>query len=283
MFHRGNYPMYSQNNISPTDRNLYVSCAHCHVSALNENTEVAEHSNDYIIHYIYFGKYKVGNRILTPGNGFLVSPETERYSLRAMVEKSCFAKIHVGGYMVRKFLINCCISPHTHIFSHPKGTEIAELIKKVACGSYDERDIDFVLTALLYNVMSYHKTSRLIQKNPFRAAINPADAQLPYLRVVLNYIDEHYAENISVKELAEMVHLTPNYLSSTFKKIFGLPLQLYIKKYRISIADKLLSDTSLSVGAIAGMVGYPDAQHFSQVFKSLMHYTPSKYREATKR
>lgn len=115
-----------------------------------------------------------------------------------------------------------------------------------------------------------------------RPAYLPLNTNIPYLQVILKYIEDNYQNSILVKQLADMVHLTPNYLSGMFKKTYGVSLQKYTIKYRIFIATDLLTNSTLPIGTIAEMVGYPDAQHFSQVLKSMYGYTPSKYRELTK-
>ena len=68
--------------------------------------------------------------------------------------------------------------------------------------------------------------------------------------------------------LADMVHLTPNYLSSIFKEAFNLSLQQYIMHYRMDIASLLLANTDKSISDIAKFVGYPDSQIFSQVLRN---------------
>lgn len=281
MKNRPLFPIYAQNNISPSDKNLYVTSVDYHVSAHNENTLYSPKANVYRLHYIFSGSYRFNDRVLKPGDGCLISPETEIYSLASQTWADSFVTLSLGGYLAKKFLLDCSIPAETHFFSHPHGFEIAGMIKEVACAEITDRNIDYVLTALLYNVMSFHKQNTIVMQNPFRSMYDFSKSQTEYINVILKYIDVHYRDNITIAELAKLVHLSPNYLSTTFKKFFGVPLQLYITKYRISVAEQLLSNTVLPISTVAEMTGYSDAPHFSQVFRKLMGMSPTKYRQLT--
>lgn len=272
-------PMYTQNNLFPADKSLYVTAVHYHVSTHNECTGLMPLPNIYTLHYICSGRYKVGDKVLSLGDGFIVTPETPLYELLSLTYSDSFVTMHIGGYIAAKFLLDNHISPHMHFFTQPHSVEITHLIKEVACSEYHDRNVDRILTALLYNVMSYHKPNESETQNPFRAIRDFSKGQTNYINTILQYIDVHYREKLTVAQLADLVNLTPNYLSQTFKKFFGVSLQLYITKYRISIADNLLSNTALPIKTIAEMIGYSDAQHFSQIFRRLMKYSPSEYRK----
>ena len=282
MIERNAYPMYTHNNNTPTNKSLFVSQIHYHVCSPGEVTSSQCIPNLFIIGYVVSGKLDFCGKILTPGDGYLINPESENYILRSLTNDDSFVHINISGYTVRKFLTNCSIQFHTHTFSYPFCLQIANILKNAAISNYENQDIDFVLTSVLYNIMSFHKQPILFQKKIIKPAYSPLKANIPYLQVILKYIEDNYQNPISVKQLADMVHLTPNYLSGMFKKTYNVSLQKYIIKYRIAIATDLLTNSTLSVGTIAEMVGYPDAQHFSQVFKSISGYTPSKYRELTK-
>ena len=96
---------------------------------------------------------------------------------------------------------------------------------------------------------------------------------------VLNYIAEHYAEEIDLATLAALVNASENYLSHVFKKVTNYsPLQ-YIVRRRIGKAQSLLVYTSLSLTEISMRVGYDDPNYFSRLFKKLIGMTPRSYRQ----
>lgn len=96
---------------------------------------------------------------------------------------------------------------------------------------------------------------------------------------VLNYIAEHYAEEIDLAALATLVNANENYLSHIFKKVTNYsPLQ-YIVRRRIGKAQSLLGYTSLSLTEISARVGYDDPNYFSRLFKKVVGMSPRDYRQ----
>ena len=93
------------------------------------------------------------------------------------------------------------------------------------------------------------------------------------------YIEEHYAENLSLKSLAEIVSTNEYYLSHAFKKISHYSPQQYVLRRRIGKAQCLLVYTSLSLTEIAARVGYDDSNYFSRVFKKIIGMSPRLYRQ----
>lgn len=92
------------------------------------------------------------------------------------------------------------------------------------------------------------------------------------------YIDAHYAQKITLSQLAEDFGYTPNYISSAFKKRFGdSPIQ-YLNHVRLQKACELLVQTSGSVQEIAQAVGFSDANYFSRLFSRQFCLSPATYR-----
>lgn len=96
---------------------------------------------------------------------------------------------------------------------------------------------------------------------------------------VLEHIERHIAEPISVPALAKMLSLHPNYFSNLFTEKFGMAPREYIVKKRVERAQTLLWCTSESLKEIAAQVGYDDVCYFCRIFKSLTGSTPSIYRK----
>lgn len=96
---------------------------------------------------------------------------------------------------------------------------------------------------------------------------------------ILNYIAEHYAEEIDLATLAALVNANENYLSHVFKKVTNYsPLQ-YIVRRRIGKAQCLLIYTALSLTKISARVGYDDPNYFSRIFKKVVGMSPRDYRQ----
>lgn len=99
----------------------------------------------------------------------------------------------------------------------------------------------------------------------------------------IKYIHQNYSKKISLKSVAEAIYTNPNYLSTIFSKEKGITFSAYVKKYRLSLAQKLLVETDLSIEKIALEVGFYDIQHFSKLFKKELGVSPVNFRKANKR
>lgn len=101
----------------------------------------------------------------------------------------------------------------------------------------------------------------------------------PVVEMVLDYVKQHYAENITLPMLAEKVYVHPVYLSKLFKEKMGINFIDYLTKVRIEKAKVLLSDLSFRIYDISEMVGYTSPKHFSKNFKTVTNLTPKEYRQ----
>lgn len=100
----------------------------------------------------------------------------------------------------------------------------------------------------------------------------------PHIERALDYVHGHYREDIGVNTIAPLIGISPNYLSTKFKKATGVRFVEYVTKLRIEKARELLTETSLYIREIAGEVGYHDVRHFSNTFEQYTGYSPSNYR-----
>lgn len=95
---------------------------------------------------------------------------------------------------------------------------------------------------------------------------------------MVDYLHEHYVRDVSLTDLSEQFHLTPNYISTIFKDYTGSNFKDYLNEYRVNRAKALLrSDPSLSVGELAQRVGCNHAMTFSRMFKKYEGVSPGQY------
>ena len=91
-----------------------------------------------------------------------------------------------------------------------------------------------------------------------------------------DYIHEHYAEPISLTELAAHVNFSRYYLVRTFRDAVGMPPHLYLETVRIREAQRLLSEGE-PLAQAAYLVGFSSQSHFTQRFKQIIGVTPGVY------
>jgi AraC-like DNA-binding protein len=94
------------------------------------------------------------------------------------------------------------------------------------------------------------------------------------------YIDHNYAQKgLTLHEVANKNHVSPNYLSYLFKKITGLNLWEYVIRLRMEESKKLILTTDLRRYEIAEKVGYESPEHFSKIFKRYYGMSPSELKK----
>jgi len=103
-----------------------------------------------------------------------------------------------------------------------------------------------------------------------------------WLSMILEYIEDHFSEKITLSFLAEYGNVSSAHLSRVFKQMTGLNVSEYIKMKKILNAKQLLLKTEENVSSIAEQCGFESMPYFHRTFKKIMDMTPSQYRHSTK-
>ncbi|MNO66904.1 putative response regulatory protein [compost metagenome] len=99
------------------------------------------------------------------------------------------------------------------------------------------------------------------------------------VETVKRWIMEHYKEPAELGLLANMVYLTPSYLSKLFKNETGMTITDYLIEIRIKKAKHLLKESAeMKIHEIGCEVGYPDPAYFNKLFKRMVGITPNEYK-----
>jgi AraC-like DNA-binding protein len=96
---------------------------------------------------------------------------------------------------------------------------------------------------------------------------------------IQSYIDEHYMEDINLKDISGMFHTNMYYLCHLFKDITGSTFKNHLIQRRVSYAKDLLSYTEKDVSEIATETGFGSVNHFIRTFKKTVSITPYQYRK----
>jgi two-component system, response regulator YesN len=96
----------------------------------------------------------------------------------------------------------------------------------------------------------------------------------------IRYMKEHYAEKLSLNEVAEMQYISPWHLSKILKRDTGQNFVDIINIIRIDNAKKLLKNPALKIYEISERIGFSDIAYFSRMFKKVAGMTPNEYRKS---
>ena len=96
---------------------------------------------------------------------------------------------------------------------------------------------------------------------------------------VMQYVKAHYAEKITLDDIAAHVYLSRSYVSSMFKEEMGEGLFAYVNRVRVEKSKVLLLNEAVSLVNVGVMCGFDDQSYFTKVFKSIVGVSPKKYRD----
>lgn len=125
--------------------------------------------------------------------------------------------------------------------------------------------------------LTYH----LIRKNGGAAPLEMNDNDR--LKVILQYMNDHYADKITLDEIAGQLHVSRSECCRFFKKATGQSMFSYLNNLRLNKSIDLLKDPSLSLSDIATAVGFCNQSYYTDCFRKIKNITPKKYRELTLR
>jgi len=113
---------------------------------------------------------------------------------------------------------------------------------------------------------------------PFFENVSDIDPNIQRFFKVIEHINLHISEDISIDSLSEIVNLNTVYFSNVFSKTFNISPKQYIIEKRLELAQLLLANTLYTVKQIAIKSGFRDDKYFSKLFKSKINMTPIEYR-----
>lgn len=142
--------------------------------------------------------------------------------------------------------------------------------------SYEQLVADYLCLADLLEELSAGVYTHRIP--PLDASFEGPDSFL----AIMNYLNTHYEQPITLKSVAEDLHLNASYVSQLIKSETGLTYTQYITELRIGKAKELLTHTKLSLAEISEAVGFNDYFYFIKKFKREVGVTPGKYLQSEK-
>ena len=163
---------------------------------------------------------------------------------------------------------------HAHLELSERGA-LVQLLEEM-CGEYSARQPGWELMLESSGVNLLVRCGRIFQRHI--VDVNDKRSYMGYVTQALKYIDQHYQEEISIREIAEHIGVSGDYFSRQFKQVTGIAPVEYLRRFRFARAMELLA-AGESVTEVSQKVGFRNLCHFSREFKNQLGVTPSQYRK----
>ena len=122
---------------------------------------------------------------------------------------------------------------------------------------------------------------RLLRNMPTQSAQtlmqNRRLSMLSDFQNLLSFMEDHYEDNITLEDAAEMMNFSPSHFSKMFKQLIGINFVKYLNIIRISQSAERLMTTDNKITDISFICGFNNVRTFNRVFKEVTGHTPSEY------
>ncbi len=112
-----------------------------------------------------------------------------------------------------------------------------------------------------------------------RVLDNKDQKNLQAIQKAADYIKQNYEKKVTIDEIAQVVYLSPCYLSRIFKQSLGCTLMEYLTQIRVEKAKMLLRNPKYNIMQVAEGSGFEDPGYFTRVFKKIEGITPSRFKQ----
>lgn len=153
--------------------------------------------------------------------------------------------------------------------------QVFELVKRLYVLE-EENSHPHTKQALLYELILLLEQERTLP-------LNPQEQHTYSIQQVVDYIHQHYKQQITREDLAQLAGFHPHVFSRIFKEETGDSFSHYLSKYRIKKAKALMLTTTKNLNDIASAVGYTSGLYLSRKFKQITGYSPSSFTALEKR
>lgn len=177
------------------------------------------------------------------------------------------------------------------IWMHFDGLNMKDIYNELQVSYYDiirirnSANLDEILKTLMYSYRENHRfqesmesyyISRIISE--FFAVHHDNGMNSPRMNHMKQYIEEHFAEDLTIKKLAKIANISEFHFSRVFKKETGYTIHEYIVKIRINHAKSMLQVSNLTLKEIGYQCGFSNESSFSTIFKKHTGTTPGAFK-----
>jgi AraC-like DNA-binding protein len=291
----GSLFMYNGGEIPPEGHELVMKPVELNYQS-RSNPQMTFHSHPfYEIYYFHEGRcnYVIGPNVYTlaPGDVIVMhgmtlhtpNPDMRVPYVRSMIH---FYPEFVHEFMNRSYTVPL-MKPFEELRNYrlqagPLKGEVEERLAGLNRWYHSSEEHAYERFLLRFIDFLY-LVSELCRK-PLNNGYTPSSDRERHVQRVIEYIEAHYADDISMEELERELHVSRHYLSRVFKEWTGTTVFQFLYHRRINQAKTLfLVENDLSVSEVSARVGFKHLPHFSRVFKQWEGCPPEQYRRRVAR
>lgn len=273
---KSDYPVLSERNGAENAARSAWVCLCGHEECTAGHTYGPAVRDHYLLHFVVRGKGVLKSKQqeyhISAGEGFLICPEeTTIYSAD---EDAPWEYYWVGfkGPEALEILHGFNIDENFPVVRTEEIAPTAALFDEMCRICETPSHSRYVLMAHLYLILDrFHQS----QEEGVSRRSSAGDS---YFDQAILYINDNYAYDINVEDVAGYVGIDRTYLYRIFMEHVGISPVRYLLKVRMERACELLAKTGLSVYEISLSTGYTDTSHFSGTFKKYFGESPTQYR-----
>lgn len=252
------------------------------------------HGHDYYqLIYCQHGKgsITIGDQVfaVTPGKAYFIRPSVLHNISPEEGMRIAEVKFDIDSDELAKAILE--LPEEIDIDDHVSlRLSMKEVVREgLSSALFSHESTNAALSLLLIRLLREHNVkaedmglqSYFFNRAPGKDSEPSGSADTDFLKV-LDYIERHLSEEITLDDLARIVHFEKTYLITKFKEIWGLSPMKYVNTMRIERAKTLLRRSEKSVTEVAYETGFGSIHYFSRYFKESVGITPNEYRTKNK-
>ncbi len=158
--------------------------------------------------------------------------------------------------------------------------QVMELLKKIFM-TYQEKNYGYLLQVKGDYFYLLHLLVTKYRKADVTFTMLKTNQRLNRLSIIINYMKEHFSEDLSLEDLSKLFGYAPSYLSRMFQKYAGINFKTYLQNIRLEHAFQELLNSNHTISETAFNNGFPNSKAFSREFRKKYGMLPSEYRKSS--